>query len=102
MRLMWSAGCSIVALFAVAGVRAATPDLALLEAIKNQNHDAVRTLIAGGADVNATQPDGATALHWAAYRDDVDLLSKRLLAHMERTQDPQLAAFKAALAKRSR
>ena len=76
MRLMRSAGCSILALFAVAGLRAATPALALLEAIKNQNHDAVRTLIAGGADVNVTQPDGATALHWAAYRDDVDAVDR--------------------------
>jgi ankyrin repeat protein len=80
MRVMQSAGCSILVLFAVAGLRAATPDLALLEAIKNQNHDAVRTLIAGGADVNATQPDGATALHWAAYRDDVDAVDRLLKA----------------------
>src|SRR4051812_35549649 len=38
---------------------------------------AVRTLVAAKADVNAPQVDGATALHWAIYRDDeemVDLL----------------------------
>src|SRR5437870_44865 len=34
---------------------------------------AVRTLIQQKADVNAPQPDGATALHWAAYRGDKDL-----------------------------
>ncbi len=31
---------------------------------------AVRTLIQQKADVNAAQIDGATALHWAIYRDD--------------------------------
>ena len=38
---------------------------------------AVRALIAQKADVNAPQVDGATALHWAIYKDDeemVDLL----------------------------
>jgi len=38
---------------------------------------AVRALIAAKVDVNAPQVDGATALHWAIYRDDeemVDLL----------------------------
>ena len=41
---------------------------------------AVRALIAKKADVNAPQDDGATALHWAVYRGDkelVDLLRAR-------------------------
>jgi ankyrin repeat protein len=33
---------------------------------------AVRTLVERKADVNAPQVDGATALHWAVYRDDDD------------------------------
>jgi ankyrin repeat protein len=33
---------------------------------------AVRTLLAQHADVNASQGDGATALHWAVYRQDLD------------------------------
>ena len=32
----------------------------------------VRTLLDDGADVNAAQVDGMTALHWAAYHDDLD------------------------------
>ena len=31
---------------------------------------AVRALLAQKADVNVTQADGATALHWAVYRED--------------------------------
>ena len=45
-------------------------DQPLIDAARAENADAVRTLLADGADVNARQPDGATALHWAAYRDD--------------------------------
>ena len=32
----------------------------------------VRALVAQGADVNAAQPDGTTALHWAARTGDID------------------------------
>ncbi|NIP80977.1 MAG: hypothetical protein GWM90_17875, partial [Gemmatimonadetes bacterium] len=35
--------------------------------------EAVRALLAEGADVNAAQGDGMTALHWAAERGDPDL-----------------------------
>ena len=34
---------------------------------------AVRALLAAGADVDARQGDGATALHWAAHRGDLEL-----------------------------
>ena len=34
---------------------------------------AVRALIAKKADVNAPQNDGATALHWAVFRGDLEL-----------------------------
>jgi uncharacterized protein len=34
---------------------------------------AVRTLVTQHADVNAPQGDGATALHWAVYRDNNEL-----------------------------
>jgi uncharacterized protein len=34
---------------------------------------AVRALIQQKSDVNAQQPDGATAMHWAAYRNDLAL-----------------------------
>jgi ankyrin len=44
----------------------------LIDAAKNGDKGAVRAFLQQGANVNATQADGATALHWASYRDDVD------------------------------
>jgi ankyrin repeat protein len=37
-------------------------------------------LVDGKADVNARQDDGTTALHWAAYHDDLPLLRRLLKA----------------------
>ena len=67
--------CSLV-LAAGSGLSAQSGDLRLVEAVKRQDTVAVRVLVSE-ADVNATQADGATALHWAAYRDD--LATARLL-----------------------
>jgi ankyrin repeat protein len=44
----------------------------LSEAAKNGNKETLRSLIQKGANVNATEGDGTTALHWAAYRDDFE------------------------------
>jgi ankyrin repeat protein len=47
----------------------------LIDAVKNQDAAAVRALLKRQIDINAVEPDGATALHWAAHRDDVDSAS---------------------------
>ncbi len=52
----------------LAGVAAASGDIALVGAVKSADIDAVRALLEGGADANTRQPDGATALHWAVHR----------------------------------
>lgn len=44
----------------------------LLEAAKNGNKDELKALLQKGANVNVAEGDGATALHWAAYRDDLE------------------------------
>ena len=51
---------------------AAEPDLRLVNAVRHGDTEAVRALVREQADVNARQPDGATALHWAAYLDDLE------------------------------
>jgi uncharacterized protein len=52
---------------------APTIDSPVADAAMNGDRSAVRTLLERKADVNAPQADGATALQWAAYRDDLEL-----------------------------
>ena len=42
------------------------------DAVMKGDRAALRTLIQQKADVSAPQIDGATALHWAVYRDDLE------------------------------
>lgn len=51
----------------------APSDAEVADAARRQDRDTVRALLAGGADTNARQPDGATALHWAVHWQDVDM-----------------------------
>jgi ankyrin repeat protein len=53
-----------------AGLLAAGARPPILEAARNGDKSAIRTLISKKADVNAPDGDGSTALHWASYRDD--------------------------------
>jgi uncharacterized protein len=50
------------------------------DAIQNRDTDALRTLIKERANVNAPQPDGTTALHWAAHWNDLDAVNLLLRA----------------------
>jgi ankyrin repeat protein len=61
---------SLVALAAVSG-SAQRRDLRLVDAAERRDPAAVQSLVKQKADVNAVQPDGATALHWLAHWDDV-------------------------------
>ena len=49
----------------------ATDGLRLIEVVKTGDITAVRSLLQQHVDVNTPQPDGATALAWAAERDDL-------------------------------
>jgi uncharacterized protein len=51
----------------------------LVDAAKNADTAAVRALLQKKIDVNVAEADGTTALHWAAYRDDLE--SADLLIH---------------------
>jgi ankyrin repeat protein len=72
-------GCAALLWMLIVGVTAgAGSDVA--DAARSGDRAAVQKLIRQKADVNAAQVDGATALHWAVYRDDAELLDMLIRA----------------------
>ena len=71
-------GAFVVILSISAGIGAAGSDVA--NAIERGDVAAARALVQKGADVNAPQGDGATALHWAVYRDSVEAVDMLMRA----------------------
>jgi uncharacterized protein len=65
-------------LCAAASLAASGP--ALVDAARNGDLGAVRSLLRGGADANEAAPDGSTAVHWAVHRDNLDMLNALLAA----------------------
>ncbi|MEW5916722.1 MAG: ankyrin repeat domain-containing protein, partial [Gemmatimonadota bacterium] len=65
------APCGLLALVLMA---AAPPDAPVADAAMRRDAAAVKQLLKQGADVNASQGDGMTALHWAARHGDADLV----------------------------
>jgi cellobiose-specific phosphotransferase system component IIA len=59
--------CMTVVLSAAAG------DTQLADAAQQGDRNGVRSLLEQKADVNARQGDGMTALHWAAFNDDLEM-----------------------------
>ena len=55
------------------GLAGAATDARLAEAVRRQDGEAVRKLLADGAPANARGGDGFTALHWAAQRNDLEI-----------------------------
>jgi len=81
MKLMWGqafrpgAGLlpgALLLLMIAASVSAETR-CEVADAAMRRDTNAVRTLIEKKADAGAAQPDGTTALHWAAHWDDADM-----------------------------
>ena len=55
----------------------ATP---LVDAVKTGDRAAAIALIDTRADVNAPEPDGTTALHWAVHQNDLELVDRLIRA----------------------
>jgi len=68
---------TIALLGAAAGLVASTGIDSLVDAAKRKDAAAVRSFLERKANVNESQRDGTTALHWASHWDDVE--SARLL-----------------------
>ena len=67
----------MIALSLILALAAAAP---LVDAVKSGDRTAALELIAKRVDVNAPEPDGTTALHWAVQRGDLDLVQQLIRA----------------------
>ena len=61
-------------------VGAAAIDTRVIDAVKSGNAPAVASLLRQRVPVNAAEPDGSTALHWAARLGRVDIVQALLRA----------------------
>src|SRR2546428_12736548 len=61
--------------FGAAGI-----DVSLIEAVKAGDGQTVRTLLKQRPNVNAAEPDGMTALHWAVRANDTETVQLLLRA----------------------
>ena len=64
---------ALVTLSAVASLTAAERDIRLVAAVKAGDKAAASSLLRQHVNVNASEPDGTTALHWAVRQDDLQL-----------------------------
>src|SRR5438034_10650545 len=74
------AGWWIALLFLISTEAAGAVPVRLIDAVKAADRDAIRTLLQQRVDVNAAEPDGATALHWAARANDLQAADMLLRA----------------------
>jgi ankyrin repeat protein len=79
-------------------IPAAAQDASVADAVERQNTDAVRAMLAESADVNAPQPDGATALHWAAHWNDLATASALIAAGADANAENDLGVTPLSLA----
>lgn len=68
-RIAWLSMATV--LLSAAAAHTAGSDARVAEAVKRGDSRVAAALVTQGADVNAPQGDGATALHWAALHDDL-------------------------------
>src|SRR5471032_2329110 len=80
MKLMRVVQFSVFGALALSVMLYAAPTSPIADAAMQGNKEAVRSLLKQAADVNAAQGDGMTALHWAAMKDDADLVQTLLFA----------------------
>ena len=65
-------GWTVSVLSVTALAAAQSGDQRLIGAVKSRDRQVLQTLLKQKVDVNAPQPDGSTALHWAAEADDLE------------------------------
>jgi ankyrin repeat protein len=71
---------TFAALFVAFAVALPAPESPVADAARAGDIETVRALLRDGADANAAQGDGMTALHWSALNDDVAMVRILLYA----------------------
>lgn len=71
MRWIWFLACGLALVLPASGSFAAGTGSPVADAAERGDREAVRAMLARGEDAGGPQPDGMTALHWAAHRDDL-------------------------------
>src|SRR5262245_22484502 len=90
MRAIRLSAFGAIALTALLQAAASAP---VADAAMEGNRDAVKALLKQAADVNAAQGDGMTALHWAAMKNDVDLVQTLLFAGANARATTRIGAY---------
>jgi ankyrin repeat protein len=67
------AGFGLTLLLAASSLAANADKSLLADAAEQSDRTAIRSLLKKHSDVNAAQPDGMTALHWAAELDNLEI-----------------------------
>ena len=90
--------CFLLALLFGSGLSSAG-DVA--DAVMRGDTSLLRGLLEQQADVNEPQADGATALHWAAYRDELDVVNLLIEAGADASTQNRMGATPLFLASES-
>lgn len=69
------------------------PEAPVADAAQQRDAETVRELVRKGADVNAAQPDGMTALHWSAVNGDIATMQVLLYAGANREPTTRLGGY---------
>jgi ankyrin repeat protein len=77
---MRSATCLVACLLIAVPALAAAAGADAADAAQRNDLAALRAMVARRVNVNAAQPDGTTALHWAAHWNDVETVKLLLRA----------------------
>jgi ankyrin repeat protein len=87
------AACAACAIALAASAALAAADAPVADAAMRGDSDTVRALLKQGADVNQSQGDGMTALHWAATSGNLELVETLLYAGANVRATTRLGAY---------
>lgn len=80
MRLRQALAVGVAVVVVGASLAAATADVRLVDAARKRDKSAVRSLLQQRVNVNSTDVEGMTALHWAAHWNDLETVGVLLKA----------------------